>query len=254
MAVPPSAGSAFVRDRPPGGIYRRRVVVERSDGQVRAEMEDDNHHFAATMRHDGLRVLDVVGEAVRTPWTTCPETIALLHRLDGIDLATPLHGALGTADPTTSCTHLVDLALLCLAHVGSGPDRVRYDVAVGEPVDGPHEADLWLDGKALVHWKLEADRIVGPDPFSGVDLRRRGFAAWATDTLADELLEPVTVLRRACQISLGRQRLLDRYATAADMPPRVTCHAQSPANARRSLRVTGSSRDFTDCPERLFGG
>ena len=46
---------------------------------IRGDMEDDFHRFGVTLRHDGERVVEVVGDGTRFPWTTCPSAVEPLR-------------------------------------------------------------------------------------------------------------------------------------------------------------------------------
>ena len=229
---------------------------------MQAEMEDDCHHFACTLSFDARRVTGISGEAIRAPWTTCPGALQLLGRLDGIELDAPIAQVSAKADLPTACTHLMDLALLCFSHAGQRTslddgasetvEVCQYDVAVTEPVDGPHRAELLRDGRLLFALDLDGDKVVAPEAFVDFPLRHAGFGAWAREHLDDSLLEAATVLRRALQISNSRLRVLDLYETAADLPPRVRCFTQTPEMASLALRNKGSQKDFTNEPEGLF--
>jgi hypothetical protein len=243
------------------GVYRRRIRVTTGDGESGAEMEDDFHHFAVRLVHDGSRVTGIDGWAIRAPWTTCVEAIDLLRRLDSLALGTPATEVNRLGGPTTGCTHLVDLAVLAFeaagrwqAVGGSPVPSVEYDIAVTEPVDGPHLATLALDGQPLLRWELDGDRVLSPPPYRGLSLLEPGFGRWAAGTLTPGAIEPATVLRRACQISRGRQRNLDDYATAADLPPRSLCYSQQPSMASVAVRIRGASRDFSSRPGDLLHG
>ena len=69
------------------GVYRRRIRLTASPGAVKAELEDDFHHFATTLHHDGKYATQVVGEAIRYPWTTCPAATLRLEALAGLPLS-----------------------------------------------------------------------------------------------------------------------------------------------------------------------
>ena len=102
-----------------------------------------------------------MGQAIRSPWTTCVEAVDLLHRLDDLSLDTPRSDVASLGGPTTGCTHLVDLAVLAVgaaSHAGASevatPGLVRqYDIAVTEPVDRPHVATLELNGRPRLRWE-----------------------------------------------------------------------------------------------------
>jgi hypothetical protein len=244
---------AIVRDRPPGGVYRRRIRIDARPGSVTAAMEDDNHCFAASLDHDGRVATAVRGQVLRQPWTTCVEAVGALERFRGAVLDTTTDELARVVEPAQACTHLVDLVLLCIAHATRRVGSTQYDMAVVEPVDGAHDATLSVDGTGLLHWELDGDVVTGPASMAGMDLRRAGFGRWARAHLDAALVEPAVVLRRACQIALGRQRVLDHYTSAAELPPRALCYSQSATVAGRALRVRGSSRDFTDRPDALLG-
>src|SRR4051794_30477497 len=73
------------------GVYRRRILLDALDERtVAGEMEDDFHRFGVTLVHDGTRVVEMRGEGVRYPWTTCPDAVEPLRALAGAPLSTQL--------------------------------------------------------------------------------------------------------------------------------------------------------------------
>lgn len=70
----------------PARIYHRSVLLSGSDREVCAEMADDAHHFRVRLTHDGERIVDLEGEAVRYPWTTCPGSAERLATLRDMPL------------------------------------------------------------------------------------------------------------------------------------------------------------------------
>jgi len=228
-----------------GGVYRRRIeLLTTSPSAVTGELEDSFHHFRVSIAHDAGRVTAVDGEAVRHPWSTCPDALGPLRALVGAPI-TPdatAHGA--HADARTTCTHWFDLAGLAMAQAADGRERRRYDVVVDERDDrGRATADLSRDGEPVLAWEVDATTVLGPDPYTGQTMGR-GFLAWANDRFDPETAEAAIVLRRACRISLGLLMDLDQYETAADVGHGMddTCHTFSRSVSPVALRMKGSTR------------
>ena len=53
------------------GVLKRAIGMVAHDGEVRASLEDDYHHFRVKVRHDGKVVTGVESESVRFPWGGC---------------------------------------------------------------------------------------------------------------------------------------------------------------------------------------
>jgi hypothetical protein len=236
------------------GIYRRAFLLVGGEGRVVAEMEDDFHRFRVTLEHDGARVTRVAGEAFRYPWTECPGATVVLAGLAGMPLATRLGAAAEHADPRANCTHLFDTAALAVVHAAAGRARRRYDVEVPDRRDGRTRARLRRDGRPLLDWELDGERIVAPEPFAGRVLRGSAFLRFAERELDPERAEAAIVLRRACAISAGRARDLDLAPHAGVYMSLAagSCHSFTPGIAERALRVRGTTRDFTHRPEALL--
>lgn len=233
------------------GSFRRRIVISQStrplDGEVRAALEDDFHHFRVIVEHTAGQVRKVHGNAVRHPYTLCPSAIGRLSDLHGMPLERVASAVARATDATEQCTHLLDLAGLAIVAAASGTGRRQYDIEVSDRVDGCCTATLDRDGQRLLHWTLDGTTITGPEPFAGVSLRE-GLARWALQTLPADLAEATIVLRRGAVISLGRHKNLDAQTHAR---PTGYCHAQQPRHAEQALRVVGSTWDFSERPDAL---
>jgi hypothetical protein len=251
--LPPRAEST--RRAYGAGVFRRRILLRAGDGRVRAELEDDFHRFAVELRHAGGRVLEARGEAARFPWTACPGATARIEALAGMPLLTRAVELAGHSDARLHCTHLYDLAALALAHAAAGRARREYAVAVPDRVGGVTEATLQRDGAPLLAWRVRGNRVVGPGPLAGLALRGRAFLDWIEAHLDPDAAEAALVLRRALYIAMGRATDLDAVASAAHVTPiaGASCHAMQPGIAEGALRVTGSTRDWTDDPDGLLG-
>lgn len=225
--------------------YRRRIeLVTVSPERVWGELEDDFHQFQVSITHRGGRVVVVDGEAVRHPWTTCPDALRPLQALVGAPVTADAtaHGA--HADARTTCTHWFDLAGLAIAQAATGRERRRYDITVPDRGEGGRtSAHLDRDGLAVLRWEVDAFTILEPGPYAGRAMGR-GFLAWANATFDPDTAEAAIALRRACRISLGRLMDLDDYERASDVGHDMsdTCHTFSAAVMGRALRVKGATR------------
>ncbi len=234
----------MVRVEDAGGYRRRIELVTESPGLVRGELEDDFHHFRVSIAHDGAEVTALDGEAVRYPWSTCPAALAPLRSLVGAPVTADATGHRAHGDARTSCTHWFDLTGLAIAQAGSGRAQRRYDVTIPDRGEGGRTtAHLVRDGEPVLDWEVDAQTILGPEPFTDQTMGR-GFLAWANTSFDPDTAEAVIVLRRACRISLGRLMDLDDYDRASDVGHGMenTCHTFSTAVSPVALRMKGSSR------------
>jgi hypothetical protein len=243
----------------PEGAYRRRIrLVATEPGVIEGGLEDDFHHFTVTLRHDGERVTAAEAGAKRWPWTTCPDAAGPLRSIAGMALS-PRCLAIGEhADPRMNCTHMFDLAGLAVAHAARGGPvgtTRQYDVEVpaggrsGERID----IRLWRDDELLHTWTIEGRRCISPPPFSEAPWKG-GFLRWADATFAPEESEPVIVLRRGCDIGIGRGMDLDAVDAAKEMEELMSgvCFSMQPAQIAVALRNKGTIRDFDERPSDLL--
>ena len=225
--------------------YRRRIeLVTVSPEVVQGELEDDFHHFRVSIAHRDRRVVALDGEAVRHPWSTCPAALAPLRALVGAPVTADATGHGAHADARTSCTHWFDLAGLAIAQAGAGRGHRRYDITVPDRAKGGRTtAHLSRDGEPVLDWEVDAQAILGPDPYTGLAMGR-GFLDWANTTLDADTAEAAIALRRACRISLGRLMDMDAWDRASDVGQGMenTCHTFATDVMASALRVKGSTR------------
>jgi hypothetical protein len=251
-------GAPAVRTGDPDGPYRRRIRTVAVDrGVVEGGLEDDFHHFEVTLRHDGERVTGVETRSRRWPWSTCPDAAAHLHPIEGMPLSRRCTAIAGVADPRMNCTHQFDLAGLCVSHAARGHDRRQYDAEVPPAVDGVTEPRLWRDGELVLAWTLSwrdgPRRLVASPPYDEAPWRG-GFFRWADSTLDPDTAEAAIVLRRACEIGMGRGMDLEAYDSAARLGPMMgpVCYSMQPTVAPVAFRNRGSIRDFARHPDALL--
>ena len=234
------------------GVFTRRIHLRAEGGAVHGELEDDFHHFAVTIRHDGERVIDVRGRDVRVPWTTCPESVALVERLRGLAVTRSLLAASHFTEPSHQCTHLFDIASLAVCHAArrleGGAVERRYHITLPDRVDGRTRAELHRDGEPLLRWLVQGVRVVEAEPevFGDRSLASAMFNRWAERDLEPDWAEAALVLRRAVFIGLGRQYDFDRIRKATTFARVVgsACHTFSPQVVGRATRVAGSTREL----------
>jgi hypothetical protein len=217
--------------------------------EVTVWMEDNFHHFAVRLRHEGGKVLSVDAMSRRTPWSTCGAASTKLQELVGQNLVSRSSAIGDMLNMRMQCTHMFDLAGLALAAAANGvAHRVyRATVTLRQPLPvkgGPHTgecvAGLCRDGEEVLHWVVQDQAIVSPEPRSLL----RGFRAW-TETLPIREAEDALVLRRAVDVSGGLSVDLDGIASPLELDMPAVCHSYQPDQAVLARRYKGMSRDFT---------
>lgn len=238
------------------GYWRRIRLVAPDNTTVVVDMEDDFHRFRVTLTHDGERVVRLDGEAIRHPWSACPEANALLARFHGQELFARCTALAGHDNPKAHCTHMFDLTSLAIPHARARRGNRQYDMFVPDFVDRRSTPTLWRDGELVYRWHTDRGTITGPDPFTGVSMTS-GFVRWAEGVLDDDGLEAAMMLRRAWDIGRARGRDLDHMETAAELAPSLPpapCFTFQPEVVDRSRRMKNTARDFSDDPDALLRG
>jgi hypothetical protein len=238
------------------GRFRRAIRLRSEPGCASAEVEDDFHHFAVTVLHDGERVTDATGRAVRYPWSQCPMAASALPALAGLAVSADPTAIYRHLDPLGQCTHMLEIAGLAVTQAARGLGARRYDASVTDPVDGRAVAELLCDGTALARWVLQDGVIVEPAERSGQ--RPVGFRSGAMRSLPPAEAETLLILRRALHLAGARSLDVDSFPTAAAMGRPPSCFVFRPGVAERAQRRYGSVRDFSGTggplPEALPSG
>lgn len=231
-------------------IFRRRVEIVATADTVRAALEDDFHHFRVALHHDGEKLVAVDGEALRYPYSACPQATEPLRELIGMRLSPIAHSVTRQTDAQHQCTHLLDLAGLAVAAALRPPQRRRYDIQVPLRVADRTRPALQLNGEPLLEWAIHGTLIEAPTLYAGVNLRE-GMARWALGTLSPDEAEAALLLRRCTLISMGRVYNLDAqiHASSTDR-----CYSQQSSRAAEALRIKGSTWDFNESGDGLCAG
>jgi hypothetical protein len=193
------------------------MTVVDDAGSVEGGLEDDFHHFRVRVEHDGAVVTLVQADARRWPWTTCPDAAGPLHSLEGMELSPRCLAVGKVADPKLNCTHMFDLAGLCVAHAARGGPigtTRQYDIEIPAEVRRGESAMVTCvrDGEPLHEWHVEQWKLVGPEPFASAPWRG-GFFRWADETLSADEAEGAIVTRRA-PMREGHSAALERWLVA----------------------------------------
>lgn len=246
-----------VRTGDPTQPYRRRIRLIRRDATtVWGGLEDDFHHFEVTLTHDGAHVVAVSMEALRWPWATCPDAGANLNRLVGMELSDRCTAVAAVTDPRMQCTHQFDLAGLCVSHAARGDDRRQYDVALDIEFDIVRPR-LWRDGVLIHEWTLGGGGIgrvlIDPPPFTDAPWKG-GFIRWADQHFNPFDGEAAIVLRRACDIGMGRGMDLEAVDSAIELADIMTgvCYSMQADVMPVAFRSRGTIRDFGTHPDALL--
>lgn len=225
------------------GAFRRAIRIEAGDDWARAELEDDFHHFVVRLAHDGHAVTGARGEAVRHPWSLCPQAGDALAALVGLPLSPNPAAVFAHADPLGQCTHMFEAAGLALAQAARGAGRRRYDATVTDAVAGEAQASLLCDGSEVLRWTLREGLIAAPPDYAGrrpAEIRSRSLL-----DLPAEAAERLLVLRRAAILARARGLDVDRFPDAAAMGRGRACFVFTPGRAEQARRAYGSIRDFS---------
>ena len=237
--------------------YRRRIRVHTEEpGVVVSELEDDFHHFVVELRHDGKRVLSCENTSHRWPWSTCPDAAVPLRDLEGMPLSRRFTEAGKWTDPKQNCTHQFDTACHAITHAAWARESRIYDVEVPmrDMTTGETVVRAWVDGELRLAWSLTWDGIEHPAPPFDAAPWRGGFMRWADANLPEDDAECAIVLRRACDIGMGRGMDLDAVPVADQLPNSMTavCHTMQPTAVHIAFRNVGTIRDFSRDPNRLL--
>jgi Protein of unknown function (DUF2889) len=233
-------------------LYFRRCIriTTRTTGArqlVCAALEDDFHHFRVELDVTDGRISRVQATAPRHPYSLCATASEPLKLLEGMAVEPSAHAVMRQVEAREQCTHMLDLAGLACAAAARGLAERRYDIEVPMRVEGRTQARLWRDGALLLDWQVQDLTVLGPAPYTDLNLRH-GMARWALTNLPEDEAEAALVLRRGTAISLGKGHPLD-----AQVHARATgaCYVQQPERAVLALRQVGSTWDFSERREQL---
>lgn len=217
--------------------FVRRVELEARPGSVLATIEDFNHHFDVTLRHDGRIATGLSVDAVRAPWSPCGDAGAELAELVGA----PIGVRPVTRRADQHCTHQIDTACVAVRFAGLDLEWRRFDVTITGYDEPVMHATVERDDGYRLDWTVERHVITAPEPYAGHALGS-GFTTWVLGLDADEA-EAALILRRAAWMSPSRGFSLDDFPTLADTGLGVgVCFAAQPERIHTARRNVGMAR------------
>jgi hypothetical protein len=239
------------------GIYRRRIRLWKQDMTLHGALEDCNHGFTVAITHDGNKVVDVSGQPMRVPFSSCGGALQPLQRLVGCAVSDSALALLTHAGPRANCTHWLDLAVLAIVHGQRAAAERQYDVEVtDENATGePQQLRVIRDGVLVHEWLYQDGVIISDGPLRGLTLFQ-GFSARAVEVFSDaDELEAALVLQKGNFVAQARRFDLNRMAgqtASADEAMLGACFTYSPERSAQAVRLPGTLRDFTQSPELLL--
>lgn len=235
--------------------YRRRIQLGCDGRRAWADVEDDPHRFSTTIDYAAGRVTGILGEGLRTPWTTCALAADVLQGLKGAPLDRSPFEVLARVNGSSHCTHMLDLAALAISAAARNLSARAYEVsAIAWTEDGRElrEGELHRDGARLAEWRAADWIMEAPPHCKGFSLRK--FGSWlAVNQGREDDVEALFVLRRAVLVSSVVTMDLDRFANAEELPLMAgSCFTFQSGRSPEGRRQVGSTRDFTRSPTDLL--
>ncbi|MBD2857469.1 DUF2889 domain-containing protein [Spongiibacter sp. KMU-158] len=242
------------------GCYRRRILLSASEGQTRGDLEDDNHGFCVTVRHDGQYITAIEAETRRTPFTTCSGAGDPLQKLVGLKLTDNSAELILQTQPQANCTHLFDLSILAICQtarfLNTGESQRQYDIRLeDQQAEGSANCEIFRDGQRIHHWQTRDWVIQSPSALAGKVLFK-GFKDWASQTFSGDEAEAAFALQKGYFVGNARQyNLRSLIGETADSHREYmygVCYTYTSPQIEKAVRITDSIRDFTDTPEQLL--
>ncbi len=238
----------------PQGLYRRTITLKATANSCAAQMQDNFHHFALSLHHDGVHISGLSADAIRVPWTACSGAVDMLAGLHGQPLS-ELAERVKSAERRQHCNHLFDLALLCCDHAlraASGGDTFRqYDIDIALDSSSQSHVRCKRNGAVVAYLTLEYNedwdsRVASAGPLFNSSLG--SLKDLPLGALTSDDREIIYVLRRAAHVSLGKWMEEPKEVTALEYGVPPTCYAFQPERAATAHRILSSIHDFTNRP------
>jgi hypothetical protein len=241
--------TAFPRNPAYGrGVFRRRIRLVKEPSAVVALLDDTNHSMWCRVRHDGEHVTATEGNTIRAPNTNCPGASAALSELVGLPLAMPRGELFGEGRSFRNCTHLFDLAALSMAQAMRDEPKRTCDIIIPDETDEPVVAQVLVDGRPLLQWRVTKGRIVEFGEDAPIPIMR-GFTGWALAHLEGETFDAAMLLQRGYLVSGARQWIVDRSPNlpiTALLELAGACYAYQPERIEDGVQAIGNVLDFTE--------
>jgi hypothetical protein len=188
------------------GAYRRRLVFSAVKSGLVAQVDDSFHSYWLILDHDGDEVTGVDAGFVRAPTDMCPGASAGLKAMVGSFLRAGVGELIAKLPRASNCTHLTDLAIWAVAHVGTS---ATWDIEVPDQAGSPVWIEIDRDGQVVHRWQVGSSQVVLPADFAEKPLMG-GFINWARKAFSGDELLAATMLQRGLFVARGRQHIVDQ--------------------------------------------
>lgn len=237
------------------GVGRRRIGMSASEGRVDGALEDHRHAMRCTLFHESGIVTRVESDFHRYTLNLCPGAATPLQELVGLPVNIPPREFFAGGRARRNCTHMLDLAWLCLRQAARGMGERLYDVVIPDGADGTMTGVLLRDGAEVLRWDTDNGIITAPARYAG-QATLAGFIGWVLGQpgLDDEELEAALVLQKGFFLTLGRQYDLPTGPVSETQRPFVadSCFGYASATLDHAVRRPDQFRDFTDRADDLL--
>jgi len=238
--------SELIRNRHGSGAFRRRLRMVAPDSQtVIVGLEDDMHHYEASLSHDGEKITGVTAAGPRMPWEPCSGALDQLQALVGCPLTTTASQVFAWTEVRQQCTHLYDAAVLGVVHAARGKIGTRqYDATVPDWDQPPFDSWIERDGAEVFRWRMaKILEIEAPEPFAGRALKG-GFVRWCEQMFDPDDAEAAWVLQRTTWLSGARRSELEDCDDAVESGLVAgVCWTSQPERYQVAFRRRGTLRD-----------
>lgn len=236
---------------PDHNIYHRKIGLRCQPGLVEGELCDNMHHFHVWLHHDDVEVLTIESQAVRYPWSTCPQAGTELEQLVGMPLDKNSTTVGRFAKATLHCTHLFDMVGLMVAHAAHNREPWEYHCRVSEAGAKQQLATLTRNGELMLNWHVSQGVIESEPPYQGVGLEKH-FIQWAAQNLGFEELDAALILRRALKIASARFVDLSTFEHAGKLAIPAHCYSLQPHRANQARSLKGMTIDYDNRTDAML--
>lgn len=237
------------------GITRRKISIAAHSGYVDGALEDHRHAMRCRLWHESGVVTRVESHFHRYTLNLCPGASVVLEELVGMQLDISPKSFFAGGRARRNCTHMLDLAWLCLRQAARGQGERIYEVNIPDSREGRMDGVLLRDGEEVLRWETRHGQIIAPQAYAGQGTLS-GFVGWALDRsgLDGDELEAALVLQKGFFLSLGRQFDLPEGPVDQSEHQAVAdaCHGYAAATLSEAVRRKDQFRDFTEIPEDLL--
>jgi len=236
------------------GRLHRRILLRKQPGVVIAELEDNHHAFRVRLFHDGVKVTQINGDALRYPNTTCPGSLDLFTRLVGVELGKGPKAFSDTTEARAFCTHLFDLACLAYTHASRQETTREYHATVEDERNGIVKASVTINGKVVQDWDLKNNIIQNEGVMQGVS-PHTGFMRWTMQNLQGDAQEAAIVLAKAVFVAFSRRVDTEHVAgtqLVKGIMPKDICYTYTSPVMEEAHHLHNTVVDYSNNPQDML--